>query len=161
MGVQHFPQSMDKQPIPADVKPGRGWCRFMVDLARLIGAHDVLRVCEALGGQDIYIPADHQRSPLLLIVGAAKSAAVSRQYSGDTVSIPVARFAIARARRAGVIASVRAGGLTVADAARKMGMRREYVSKLVNQTDEGDDAVPTFEKVRKVDPRQIDMFPDR
>lgn len=160
MGVQHFPERMELPPIPKDVKPGRGWCRFMMEMADHIGAYDVLRICEALGGQQFIVPADHLRSPILPVIGAAGAQTVSHVYRHELICIPLAKVAIFRARRAPVLASIRCGALTVSEAARRLGVRRDNLSRLVNQTDEGDDAVPLLRPGRKVDPRQIDMFAD-
>lgn len=160
MGVEHFPERMELPPIPRDVRPGRGWCRFMVEMADHIGPYDVLRICEALGGQEVVVPVDPMRSPFRAVVGAEAARVLSRVYGRERIIIPLARVAITRARRGPVIASIRCGGLTVAAAAKALGMRRDNLSRLVNRTDEGADAAPLFRRGRKSDPRQIDMFPD-
>jgi hypothetical protein len=147
-------------PIPADVKPGPGWSKFMVELAAVIGPYDVLRLCEAFGGTTVYVPVDDDKSPFLPVVGRRKASAIARCYCRSVITVPIARFVINRARRAGVIASVRAGHMTAGEAARILHMRRDSVSRIVNATDEGIGADPVFTRARKVDPRQIDMFPD-
>ena len=159
MGVHHVPTEMEL-PIPEDVQPGPGWTMFMVELAAHIGPYDVLRICAEFGGRELYIPAEATRNPMLPLLGAQKAAVVSWAYRCDTVAVPTARYALNRAKRGGVIAAARAKSITVTDAARILKLRRDYVSRLVNQTPEGEGSVPIFRKAIRSDPRQIDMFPD-
>ncbi|WP_152664038.1 hypothetical protein [Sphingomonas sp. SRS2] len=144
-------------PIPRDVQPGPGWSAQMREMADHIGAYDTLIISERYGGQDVYIPIDAAKNPFHPLIGAAKSRAISFVYGRLTLAIPTARYALNVARRASIIAAVRSDMLTVAHAARIMGVRRDYASKLVNRTQEGLGAEPPAIG-RKVDPRQIDMF---
>jgi hypothetical protein len=148
--------NLDAIPIPADVEPGPGWCAMMREMAGHIGARATLAIVERHGGESIYIPADASRNPFLPLIGAQKARALSWVYRRETITIPTARYALARVRRAGVLAAVRAGDITVGDAARVLGIRRDYASKLVNQSDEGTAAQPITRPAR--DTRQIDMF---
>lgn len=130
----------------------------MLDIASHIGAYDTLILCEQFGGRDIYVPVDASKNPLREAVGPAKARKLSWVYRRETLAIPTARHALAVARRAPVLASVRAGDLSVAQAARLLHLRRDYVSKLVARTDEGREAPPLPALSRKRDPRQLDMF---
>jgi len=151
--------SLDDFPIPSDVAPGPGWSAGMRDMAAHIGAYATLLISERHGGEEVYIPADATRNPFLPLIGGEKARALSWVYRRETLPIPTARTAIARARRAGIIAAARNGRLTVSDAARIMRLRRDYVSKLVNRTDEGAGVPPApIGATRAVDPRQLDMF---
>ncbi|ARR54775.1 hypothetical protein HY78_15695 [Rhizorhabdus wittichii DC-6] len=130
----------------------------MREMADHIGAYETLVISDRHGGQDIYVPIDATKNPLRPLIGAAKSRTISFVYGRLTLAIPTARYALDRARRATVLAAVRGDILTVTDAARIMGVRRDYASKLVNRTDEGLGVEPPV-AARKVDPRQIEMFP--
>lgn len=144
-------------PIPRDIAPGPGWSAQMVEMAGHIGAYETLMLCDKLGGQEFYVPVDPAQSPFLPLLGARKAKALTWVYRQCRITIPKADYAIRRARRAGIVAAARAGMMTVSDAARIMGVRRPYASKLVHATDEGIAAAPV--SLRKgVDPRQLDMF---
>lgn len=71
-----------------------------------------------------------------------------------------AMLAKGRARRAPIIAAARKRKISVTEAARILKMRRDYVSKIVNGTDEGTETLPLILLQEPADPRQIDMFPD-
>ena len=130
----------------------------MREMATHIGAYEVLLICERFGGQDIYVPADTSKSPFVAVIGHAKAQTLSWVYRREKLAIPTARYALARARRADTLAAVRAGEMTVADMARTLGIRRDYASKLVTQTDEGLGVTPIRPCRATHDPRQIDMF---
>jgi hypothetical protein len=155
MSAQPIP-SLSAIPIPADVEPGPGWCAMMREMANHIGARATLMIVERHGGESLYIPADASKNPFLPLIGAQKAKALSWVYRRETITIPTARYALARARRAPILAAARAGDITVGDAARALGVRRDYASKLLNKSDEGTTARPITRPVR--DDRQIDMF---
>lgn len=150
--------SIEDMPLPRDVAPGPGWSARMREMADAIGAYDTLLIVERFGGQELYVPADPDKSPFLPLIGREKAKVLSWVYRRERLAVPTAAYALARARRAGVIAAVRVGELTVTDAARVMGVRRDYASKLVNQTDEGAGTVPVQLYPARHDPRQIDLF---
>lgn len=130
----------------------------MREMAEHIGAYETLLISEHFGGREMYVPADAAKSPFRPLIGAAKAKTLSWVYRRDTLAIPTAGYALRRARRACILAAVRAGEVTVADAARMLGIRRDYASKLINQTDEGCEAVPAPIGRARHDPRQLDMF---
>ncbi|GAN14127.1 hypothetical protein I6G65_16045 [Sphingomonas paucimobilis] len=146
-------------PIPDTVQPGRGWSPFMLEMAAHIAPKHILTLVDRFGGQDIYVPIAVENSPFLDVLPADTVATISRVYGRERLKIPTAREALARARRAPVIAAVRAGRLTRNEAARMIGSSRRYVAYLANQTNEADDA-PVFVPRRTVDSRQIEMFPE-
>ena len=146
-------------PIPCDVQPGRGWSAVMLDMAAHIGPYDVLRLCESYGGQQVYFPVDMANAPFGDILGEEKAARLCRAYQRERVTLPTARYAIAVARRGGVIAAVRAGAMTVAQAAAVLRLRRDTVSSLV-KSGEGQDCAPSFRPIGQHDTRQLDMFGD-
>lgn len=148
----------DDLPVPLDIVAGPGWSAQMVEMAQHIGAYETLMISDRHGGKEFYIPADPEKNPFLDIVGPAKAKVLSWVYRRETIVIPTARYALRLARRGSVLAAVRAGDLTVADAARIMGTRRDYASKLVNQTVEGIGAAPLPRPPRAKDPRQLEMF---
>jgi hypothetical protein len=127
-------------------------------MAEHIGAYETLLISDHFGGREFYIPADPEKNPFLPLIGAAKARTLSWVYRRDTLAIPTARYALSRARRGGIIAAVRSGNLTVADAARTLGLRRDYTSKLVNQTDEGRSGSSCAMAARRADDRQITIF---
>lgn len=149
----------EELPIPADVQPGPGWTEQMLEMAAHVGAFDTLAIVAALGGQSIYIPRDKAKSPFAEIVGEAAVATLAWVYGGHHYAVPVGRAALARARRAPVLAAVRAKRMTTADAARLLGTSRTYLAHLANQTDEGAAATP-IQLSRKRDTRQIELFSD-
>lgn len=102
----------EELPIPADVQPGPGWTEQMLEMAAHVGAFDTLAIVAALGGQSIYIPRDKAKSPFAEIVGEAAVATLAWVYGGHHYAVPVGRAALARARRAPVLAAVRAKRMT-------------------------------------------------
>lgn len=150
--------SIEEFPIPRDVAPGPAWSAGMRDMAAHIGAYPTLLISVQHGGENIYIPADATRNPFLPLIGAEAARALSWVYRRETIAVPTAAYAIARARRGGLVAAVRSGRLTVSDLARIIDVRRDYASKLVNRTDEGATARPAAIGAAKIDPRQLNMF---
>ena len=146
-------------PIPDDVKPGRGWTPFMLEMAAHISPKHVLTLVDHFGGLDVYVPLAPEKSPFLDVLPREAVATLARVYGREKLQISTAREALARARRAPVIAAVRAGKLNKNDAARLIGSSRRYVAHLANQTNEADDA-PVFVPSRPVDTRQLEMFPE-
>lgn len=153
--------SLSEYPIPRDVAPGPGWSARMLEMAEHIGPYETLLIVDRFGGQDVYVPADADKSPFAELIGREKAAALSWAYRRERLAVPTAPYALARARRAAIIAAVRANKLTVSDAARIMGVRRDYASKLINRTDEGQGVVPARFLPKPRDPRQLDMFSGR
>lgn len=150
---------LDELPIPADVAVDAGWPESMREMADYIGAYDTLRVSEALGGEEIYIAHDPARSPLRDVLDAEKVEVIARVYGGSRYAVPTASRLLRSVRRAGIIAAVRAGTLTGADAARICRTSRTHMAYLVNQTAEGRGAAPAgLARRPRHDPRQIDMF---
>lgn len=152
---------LDDLPIPADVQPGPGWTGQMIEMADHIGAYATLCLIAAHGGEEVHIPASAERSPFADVLSSEHRATIARVYGGNRILIPVGRVAIARARRAVVIAAVRANKITGAEAQKIIGTSRTYVAHLVNHTDEGMDK-GTQAKAQAL-PTQGDLFslPDR
>lgn len=146
--------------IPDDVMPGKGWSKLMVEMAAYIGARAVLALCERYGGQQVYFPADPAKVPFLDVLGRSKAEALCSVYRGERVTLPTARYAIARAKRGGIIAAVRAGHITVAEAAARLHLRRDTVSGLVKSKEEGIGCLSSLPITPRGDPRQLDMFQD-
>ncbi|WP_066546781.1 hypothetical protein [Sphingomonas sp. CCH15-F11] len=145
-------------PIPADVRPGKGWTGQMVELAAHIGAFDTLRIVAAYGGQSVYIPIDPERNPFRELIGPAKAKIVSQVYGPYQFFVPVARHAVDRAKRGGVLALVRSGQLSKRQAAVILGTSRNYVDYLVRQPDEDGPPLPALRRQPVIDPRQISIF---
>jgi hypothetical protein len=153
--------------IPKDVKPGAGWTPRMLEMAAHIGPYLTLVLIDRFGGQRVYFPADPARGKFYPdigtiqdVVGAQAAAILSYVYQREYVPIATARLALRRARRQALIASARAGDITVSEAARKIGTSRPYMSYLVNQTDEGAEGGEILPLQRKRSPGQMDMFGD-
>lgn len=147
-------------PIPEDVQVGAGWVEQMVEMADHIGPLETLRLVDAFGGQRPYVSSDPERNPFRSVLSPAAIATVSRVYGGAHLWVPVGRLALARARRAPVIAAVRARQMTLSQAAQLLGTSVSYVSQLANRTGEGVGTRPLVTRAKRGDARQIDMFPD-
>ena len=153
--------TIDQFDIPEDVRPTEKWTEQMLELAAHIGPYKTLVMIDRVGGQTIRIPMDAARNRLAEVLGDECAAVLSHVYGGNELIVPVGRAALNEARRGAVLAAVRLGTLTIADAAPILRSSRRYVSHLINHTDEGkaDRAwVPARIRPRAVDPRQIDMF---
>lgn len=157
MGALH-PIEHDPLPLPNDIEPGKGWSAVMIDMAAHIGTRSVLELCDRYGGQQVYFPIDPKNAPLVDVLGGRKARALCKAYQKERITIPTARHALARARRGGIIAAVRAGTLSVGMAAAKLGIRRDTLSALVRRTDEGRDWSPSDSSGKRCDPSQLDLF---
>lgn len=144
-------------PLPAEPRVDESWTRQMREWADAMGPLAVLRLVDALGGQPLYVPKVAEGTKLEVVIGLAAAEALSGLAGGDSVTVPTAKAALLRARRAGIIAAIRTGDMTIADGSRLLGTSRNYLSYLVRQTDEGADAEP-LRSNRRVDPRQHDLF---
>lgn len=147
-------------PIPENVRPGQGWTPLMLEMADHIGPYATLKLLERFGGEVIYFPRDPSRGHLREAVGEEKAAILSKIYGGERMELPVGERVLLRARRAPVLAAVRAGKLTGGDGARILKMRRTSFSKLVSSDEATDAEVVPLIKRTKADPRQINMFGD-
>lgn len=150
---------LDELPIPKDVQPGKGWTEQMLEMADHIGAYRTLLIISALGGREIYVPRSIESSPFADIVDGEAIVRLARIYGGGRVQLPVGRTALSVARRAGIIAAVRAGEMTGSQAQKILRTSRTYVSHLVNHADEAQNATPTRNLFPR-DTRQLDMFPN-
>lgn len=152
------PCTIDELPIPTDARVTRKWTEQMREMAAHIGAYRTLLVVDALGGQSIYVPASAERGRLAEVIGAEGAAIMSQIYGCNRIRVPVGRAALHEARRAGIIAAIRDGKMTIGEAVPILGTSRSYISHLVNRTGEGE-AVEAYVPTRsRHDPRQLDMF---
>lgn len=144
-------------PIPQEARSGGpGWGAQMIEMADHIGARATLLICENFGGRNVYIPLDPALNPFIEIIGEKKAAIISQVYPRERLAIAAAKIALNMARRAGVIAAVRAGQLSLADAAIIMGTDHTYASHLLNHTDEGVGVAPAELPI----PRNIRLLTD-
>lgn len=162
----NFPGA-DIADIPEDVTPGKGWTPFMLEMADHIGAYATILLVARFGGQRIYIPADPERGKhyedrgtIRDLIGKQKAQILSHVYRREYLSIPTAKYALRRARREGLVASARAGDITAAEAARRIGTTRPYMSHLVNHTDEGDDDAAPPPRPSAASHGQMHLFGD-
>ena len=128
---------LEDLPIPENIQPQDFWSETALEMADHIGAYATLCVMEAAGGGDLYIPADPALNPFRGIIGDAKAATLSFVYGRERLPIPVGTMPLAHARRQRLIASVRAGRISVVRAAGILGVARRHLSRIVNQTSEG------------------------
>lgn len=147
---------LDQLPIPVDVVPGPGWTAQMREIADHIGAYATLRIIAAFGGRQVYVSRDPAASPFREVIAGEEASILADVFGGNRLLVPVGRVPLARARRAVVIAAVRARRVTGADAARILGTSRTYLSHLVNETDEGREIGAT-ERAKAL-PAQLDLF---
>jgi hypothetical protein len=136
----------------------RRWTEQMCEMAAHIGPYRTLLVVDALGGQVVDIPKRVELNRLAPVIGQEGAAILSWAYGGDRLRIPVARAALAEARRSGIIAAIRSGRMTIADAVPILGSSRSYISHLVNATNEGKESAPLFALKARRDTRQLDLF---
>jgi hypothetical protein len=151
--------TIDDLPIPTDVRETTRWTEQMREMAAHIGPYRTLLVIDSLGGQVIDIPSDPAANRLASVIGDEGAAIMSRIYGGNRLTVPVGRAALNEARRAGVVAAVRAKQITASEGAMIARTSRSYFSFLVNSTVEGQEAEPYIPRRSRHDPRQIEMFP--
>lgn len=146
-------------PIPQDVQPSKYWTDVMRELADHIGPYATMLLVDALGGTDPCIPRTTENSRYAEIIGEGKAAILHKVYGRERLQLPVASDALRHARRAGVIAAIRAGTMSLTEAAliRDMGSRT-YISHLVNQTDQGRDTRPLAVTKGRPGARQLALF---
>lgn len=153
------PVTIHELPIPEDVQPTRLWTGQMLEMAVHIGPYATLLLVDRLGGQFILIPKDPARNRMVGVIGPEKNEIVSRIYGGEYLSIPMGTAALNEARRAPVIAAIRAGKLTIQAAVPILRLKRATISHLVNHSDEGTGTVQdiVLPSPRR-DARQLDLF---
>lgn len=142
-------------PIPEDIAPGPGWAPIMHEMAAHIGAPAVLRLVAQFGGLRLYVPMQPEGWHIAGLIGAEKAAILSRVFGREMLVLPTARYALDHARRAGVIAAVRAGQLSLSRAAWILRINRAYVSRLAARTSEGRSTPPLANTARN---RQLGLF---
>lgn len=145
-------------PIPDDVKPDKRWSPLMLEMAAHIGPAATLRFCDALGGREIRVSPHVDRRQFEGVLSDEEAARFTHAFSRERLNVPVASRAILAARRAPVLAAVRAGKLTIGEAAAICHTPRNYISQLVNRTTEGTDAAPIVALPSVRDPRQMDLL---
>lgn len=124
-------------PIPHDVRVHENWPPFLAEMADHIGAYDTLRVVDAFAGRDVYFPMDVERSPFTQVIGREQASILSHVYGRERLPIPAGYDILCHAKRQSIIATIRAGRLNVARGASILRVSRRYLSRLVNQTDDG------------------------
>lgn len=152
------PCTIDELPIPRDVRVTRKWSEQMREMAAHIGAYRTLLVVDALGGQEIEVPVNPERNRLAQVIGDEGAVIMSRIYGRNKLKVPVGRAALNEARRGGIIAAIREKKMTIGEAVPILKTSRNYISQLVNATDEGADVAPFVPRRSRHDPRQIEMF---
>ncbi len=145
-------------PIPADVRPNSRWTPSMLEMAAHIGPYETLKIVERYGGLSLYIP---QVPPsdwhVLDIIGWQAAAKLCSIYTSERLPIPVAAAAVRHAKRASVVAAIRAKEMSLTEGAHILRTSRTYLSGLVNGSDEGETALPAV-LPRKRHPGQIELF---
>lgn len=149
--------TLDDLPIPDDVKPDASWCPQLLEMAAHIGPHAALVITERYGGHDLYVAKSTDHYGFNDLIGKAKADTMRWVYGNTTLTVPTAKDVLARARRAPIIALVRKGDITVAEAARRCRTTRRYMSTLIRKDVEGFSAAPIALPIIR-DPRQIEMF---
>lgn len=162
----NFP-SPSELPIPKDIQPDDSWTERMLEMAEHIGAYRTLLLVDRFGGQRIYFPADYTRGKTYMGVGSIRDVVgdeaariLSRVYCREFFLVPTARHVLAKARRRDIIAAVRRGDMTGADAARTIKTARPYMAFLVNQTEEAKEGGEVPRPSGRRDGSQPDLFGD-
>jgi hypothetical protein len=116
----------------------------MLEMADHIGAYMTLLLVDRFGGMRIYVPKDftrgkvyRDRGSIREVIGDEAARKLSEIYTTEYLHIPTGRLALAQARRAPILAAVRAGRMSGNDAAKLLRTSRNYLARLVNQTREG------------------------
>ena len=128
-------------PIPRDAKIDESWTDQMRELAAFTTPYIALLICDKFGGQSLYIPMNWETSVLRQAVPDVWVEKISAAIAPYKYFVPRARAALARARRAGVLAMVRANTLSKRNAAIILGTTRNYVIQML-KTGEGLDVQP-------------------
>lgn len=149
--------TIDDLPVPQDVQIGAGWTPLMIEMADHIGPYHTMLIVDRFGGRQCYISMDPDQNLFRDLVGPATARTISRIYGREQLDIPVAQYALHRAKRAVILAAVRQRAITASQAARIMRCARASVSRLLNRGDEGRGVVLP-RALRKIDPRQLVMF---
>lgn len=157
MGKPDLGWTLDDLPIPEDVRPDASWSPQLLEMAAHIGAYSALMIVERYGGYDLYIAKSTDHYGFSDLIGKAKAETMRWVYGNTCLTVPTAKDVLARARRAPIIALVRKGDITIAEAARRCRTTRRYMSALVRKDEEGFSSDPiALPSIR--DPRQIEMF---
>lgn len=123
--------------IPRDARPQDNWPPILLELAAHIGAYNALKLADVFSGREVYVPLDASRSPFHGIIPTDCVETMSFVYGRERLPIPAGRWPQEFAIRQGVIAAIRAGRLSVCQAAASLRLTRRYLSRVINQTDEG------------------------
>ncbi len=105
------------------------------DIAAVIGARNLTRLCEAFGGTKIYVPrliaASH---PISHTIGHKDASVFADNFHGIVIDLPKAHV-----RRQRVLELARSGTMTVAEAARACDYteRRVYQLLAADRQDDG------------------------
>lgn len=138
-------------PIPEDSPVTDAWPPLMRELAAHIGPHAVLQLVDRFGGLDLYVPVEPYGWHVAKVIGADKAAILSRVCGRESLPLPVGDYPLDQARRAPVLARVRAGTLTLTEAAWILRLKRRTVWHFVHKTDEGSG----------IDPKGLPPLPPR
>ena len=149
---------LDDFPIPEDVKADPKWPPIMLDMAAHVGAHATLLIVDTYAGQEVYVPLDVTRSPFRDIVDEQRVATMAHVFGRQRIRIPAGRLQLDKARRAGIVAAIRADKMTISEGAAIIRMPRRHMETLIKKTDEATDAEPVAMLVRPRDTRQLEMF---
>jgi len=97
-------------------------------LTDVIGAAATLVLIEARGGTRVYVPhATRTDTPLVREIGLDAARKLADAFAGNVISVPVAR--------AWRVRHYRAGGLSYAAIAHKLGCHEDTVWRLLRSTD--------------------------
>ena len=124
-------------PIPPEARVHECWPPMLAEMADHIGAYDTLRVVDAFAGRDVYFPLDVERSPFIQVIGQEKASILSHVYGRERLPIPAGHDTLLHVKRQSIISTIRSGRLSVMQGAAILRTSRRYLSRLVNQTDEG------------------------
>ncbi|WP_160009814.1 hypothetical protein [Rhizobium sp. 18055] len=113
------------------------------ELMDALGEEGFLKLIEVHGGIRLYIPKNAPASKLSSEIGSENTARLSNMFSGEYISVPLAREFRAN--------HYRAQGESNAMIARRLGLTESGVERIFSR-------VPKPIGGRKKDPRQIEMF---
>ena len=118
--------------------------RLVAELFSLLGEDGLIRLAEEFGGIRLYVPSAGETSQVTNVLGSEIANQLSQHYERNYIGVPLMREM--RARR------YRDEGLSNAKIARKLGITENGVVKLFMRQ-------PVKYRIKRLDSRQIEMFP--
>lgn len=110
------------------------------DVAAVIGEHDARRLCDALGGTLLYVPAMvGANHPICAAIGAASAKKLCDHFKGETLQLPKSYL-----RRTRVLQLYERGGMTLAQIALATDYSERHVMHILAESRSDDGQLELF-----------------